>query len=155
MSDTAQRPTRADQVRTERRRKPGSTVNSGLKLHVDASLKDPAYEYRWVNDVPGRVQSFANQDWDRVDNAEIAGEGNANGTIPTKFVGMVSGGPTNAVLMRKRKDWHEADQIEKRKPLNAQDEAIRRGTIHQAQNEPELAGGIAYTPGGLNTITAG
>lgn len=151
MSETSNRPTRAEQVRTERRRKPGSMVNSGLKLHVDPSLKDPAYEYRWVNDVPGRVQSFTSQDWDRVESADIAGEGNSNGTIPTKFVG----NQTNAVLMRKRKDWYEADAKEKRKPLDAQDEAIKRGTIHQAQNEPELAGGIAYTPGGSNTITAG
>lgn len=148
-TDTAQRPSRADQVRTERRRKAGSTVNSGLKLHVDASLKDPAYEYRWVNDVPGRIQSFVGQDWDRVESAAIAGDGNSNGTIPTKFVG----NKTDAVLMRKRKEWFDADAKEKRKPLDQQDEAIRRGTIHQAQGSNELAGGIAYTPNGSNTIS--
>ena len=54
-TDTAQRPTRADQVRTERRKKPGATSISGLKLHIDRDKLDPAYEYRWVNDTPGRV----------------------------------------------------------------------------------------------------
>lgn len=145
---TAQRPNRADEVRAERRRKPGSTVQYGIKLHVDKDKLDPDYEYRWVNDAPGRVQALYEQDWDRVEDPQIAGEGNSAGTVPTKFVGNVAGAPTNAVLMRKRKEWFVADQKEKRKPLDEMDKAIRRGA---EQKDPELSD--AYTPNGSNSIS--
>lgn len=144
-----QRQTRADTVRNERRRKPGATVAAGLKLHVDADKLDPAYEYRWVNDAPGRVQQMYDQDWDKVEDATI---GNGEGTVPTIHVSGGSPTPTNAILMRKRKDWYEADQKEKQAPLDEMDQAIRRGVNHE-QQEPELRGGVAYTPGGSNTIS--
>ncbi len=147
-TDTAQRPTRADQVRTERRRKPGSTVLSGLRLHIDKDKLDPAYEYRWVNDTPGRVQQLYGQDWDKVESSDIAGS--SPGTVPTQHVGSEAGTPINAILMRKRKEFYAADQKEKQAPLDAMDESIRRGSAHQ-QAEPELRD-VAYTPGGTNTI---
>lgn len=146
-TDTAQRPSRADQVRTERRKKPGSTSISGLKLHIDKDKLDPAYEYRWVNDTPGRVNELYGRDWDKVEDASI---GSSAGTIPTMHVGSEGGTPINAILMRKRKEFYEADQKERQAPLDAMDAAIRGGTIHE-QTSPELAG-AAYTPGGSNTL---
>lgn len=133
----AERPNRAETERRERRKKRGSTVISGLKLHVDKSELDPAYEYRWVNDTPGRVQQMTNDDWDKV---EGRGE---------QHVGVDSGHSVKAVLMRKRKDWYEDDQKEKMKPLDEIDASIRRGAHHK---EPELAGEVAYTPG-TNSIS--
>jgi hypothetical protein len=147
-TDTAQRPTRADQVRTERRKKPGATSISGLKLHIDKDKLDPGYEYRWVNDTPGRVQQLYGEDWDKVEDASI---GSSAGTVPTQHVGSDAGKPINAVLMRKRKEFYAADQKEKQAPLDAMDAAIRGGTIHE-QATPELAGNVAYTPGGTNTL---
>jgi hypothetical protein len=149
MSDTAQRPTRADEIRTERRKKPGSTSISGLKLHIDKDKLDPAYEYRWVNDTPGRVQQLYGEDWDKVKAGDIT---SSPGTIPTQHVGSDAGKPINAILMRKRKEYYAADQKEKQAPLDAMDESIRRGVNHQ-NAEPELRGDIAYTPGGSNTIS--
>jgi hypothetical protein len=148
-TDTAQRPTRADQVRTERRRKPGSTAISGLRLHIDKDKLDDAYEYRWVNDTPGRVQQLYGQDWDKVEAADIGD--NTAGTVPTQHVGSDAGKPITAILMRKRKDFYDADQKEKQAPIDAMDESIRRGSAHQ-QAEPELRD-VAYTPGGVNTIS--
>lgn len=147
-TDTAQRPSRADQVRTERRKKPGSTAVSGLKLHIDKDKLDPAYEYRWVNDTPGRVNQLYEQDWDKVEDGSIV---SAPGTVPTQHVGSDAGRPINAILMRKRKEFYEADQKEKQAPLDAMDAAIRGGTIHE-KSSPELAGSVAYTPGGTNTL---
>lgn len=147
---TAPRPTRADEVRRERRRKPGSTSISGLKLHVDSDKLDPAYEYRWVNDRGGRVQQLFADDWDKVEDPTIVSS--AAGTVPTTQVGVDSGKPFEAVLMRKRKEWYQADQKEKQRPLDEIDESIRRGLNHQ-QAEPELRGEIAYTPGGSNTVS--
>jgi hypothetical protein len=149
-TDTAQRPTRADEVRTERRRKPGSTAISGLKLHIDKDKLDPAYEYRWVNDTPGRVQQLYGQDWDKVEAKDIGDS--PPGSVPTQYVGSDAGKPINAILMRKRREFYAADQKEKQAPLDAMDESIRRGVNHQ-QAEPELRGDIAYTPGGSNTVS--
>jgi hypothetical protein len=148
-ADTAQRPTRADQVRTERRRKPGSTTITGMKLHVDNSLLDPAYEYRWANDRNGRVQQLYADDWDKVEDPNIV---SSAGTVPTLQVGVDEGKPFNAVLLRKRKEWYQADQQEKQKPLDEIEESIRRGVGHQTA-EPELRGDVAYTPGGSNTVS--
>lgn len=148
-TDTAQRPSRADQVRTERRRKPGATNVSGLKLHIEKDKLDPAYEYRWVNDTPGRVQQLYGDDWDKVEDGSIV---SSPGTVPTQHVGSDNGQPINAVLMRKLKTFYQADQKEKQAPLDAMDESIRRGVNHQ-NAEPELRGDVAYTPGGSNTVS--
>lgn len=145
----SQRPTRADAERNERRRKPGATTISGLKLHVAPELLDPAYEYRWVNDEPGRVAGMYDNDWDKVEDKRIA---KGEGTVPTVHVSGASPTPVKAVLMRKRKEWYEADQKEKQKPLDEMDQSIRRGVNHE-QQEPELRGGVAYTPGGSNTVS--
>jgi len=147
-SQTAQRPDRAAEVKAARRRKPGSTVHAGLKLHVPDDMKDPAYEYRWVNDVPGRVQALYAQDWDKVESTQIAEDGNGGGTIPTKFVGNVGGAPTSAVLMRKRREFAEEDRRERFGALDETEKAIRRGT---ETKDPELSG--AYTPNGSNNIS--
>lgn len=149
MAEANQRPTRADEVRQERRRKRGSTVVSGLKLHVPTDKLDQRFEYRWVNDVPGRVQQMTDNDWDRVEDPSIA---SGVGSVPTVHVSGSSATPMSAVLMRKRKDWYEDDQKEKNKPLDEIDAAIRRGTVHE-RNEADLRGDVAYTPNGSNHVS--
>jgi hypothetical protein len=145
MAETAEKPSRADTVRTERRRTPGATVHSGIKLAVDEKHLDRnTYAYRWVNDRGTRVKNMEANDWDV---APIDGR-----STEKRVVGFDSGRPTNAVLMRKRKDWHAEDQKQKRKPLDEMEAAIKRGVAHS--NEADLRGGIAYTPG-TNTIDRG
>lgn len=140
------RPTRAEEMRTERRRNPGATTHYGVKLHVPDDKKDPLYEHRFVNDTADRIEAMKADDWDP---APIDGT-----TVSARHVGTDSGGKSiKAVLMRKRKDWYEADQKEKRKPLDEMEQSIRRGTAHQKTNEPELAGDVTYTPGnGINIL---
>lgn len=137
----AARESRADELRNERRRKPGDTVHSGLKLHVDKEHLDPRYEHRWATDKGMRVQELVANDYDP---APMAGR-----STETRVVGFDAGKPTKAILMRKRKDWYEDDQKQKRKPLDEMEAAIKRGVAHT--NEAELKGDIAYTPG-TNTI---
>jgi activator of 2-hydroxyglutaryl-CoA dehydratase len=145
MTDETTRPTRADEVRQERRRKPGETTHYGVKLHVPEDKKDPRYTYRHVNDTGDRIEAMKAEDWDP---APIDGK-----SVTSRHVGTDAGGKSiKAVLMRKQKAWYEADQKEKRKPLDEMEEAIKRGTAHTSSNEPELAGAVAYTPGGGNTI---
>lgn len=140
------RPTRADEVRQERRRVPGATTHYGLKLHVpENELDRKMYVYRHVNDVGNRVEEMKANDWDV---APLGGK-----SVDSRHVGEAGAGtPSKAVLMRKRKDWYDADQKEKMKPLDEIEKAIKRGTAHQASGEKELSGGVAYTPEGGNTI---
>lgn len=141
MADEANvRPSRAEEVRQERRRKPGSTVHYGIKLSVpEDQLDRNTYVYRHVNDVGNRIAQMEAEDWDK---APLDGN-----SVSARHVGTDEGGKSiPAVLMRKRKDWYNADQKEKQKPLDEIDEAIRRGTAHQKSGEGELSG-VAYTPG--------
>jgi hypothetical protein len=144
MSETQTKPTRAEEMRSQRRRTPGATVHSGIKLGVDPKKLDPRYEHRWVNDKGTRVQEMAANDYDP---APMDGR-----STETRVVGFDSGKPVEAVLMRKRKDWYAEDQKEKRKPLDEMEQAIKRGHAHS--NEAELRGDVAYTPG-TNTIDRG
>lgn len=143
------RANRADEVRQERRRKPGSTAHYGLKLSVpEEQLDRKTYEYRWVNDSPGRVQRMKDEDWDPAPEA-------ANGaSVEKRVVGTDAGKPTSGVLMRKRREWYADDQKEKMRPLNEMDAEIRRGKNHE-RTEPGTSGPDIYTPGGVNTIDSG
>jgi hypothetical protein len=145
-------PPRAEAVRAERRRKPGSEAFAGIKLSVDETKIDRTnYQYRFVNDHDNRVQKLYAQDWDVAPEADAKPDSNGMGSVSSALGGTDnSGKPYNQVLMRKPKDWFEADQREKQKPLDAMDEAIRRGRTNE-QNVP-LRGEGVYTPNGGNTI---
>lgn len=151
MADANQRPTRADEVRQERRRKPGQVAHTGVKLTADESKLDRKnFTYRWVRDQGSRMAQLHADDYDPAPEDAVLGNQGA-GTVGTKIGGTDENGkPYGMVLMRKRKDWYDADQKDKQKPLDEIDAAIRRGTVHE-RNEPELAGS-GYTPS-QNTIT--
>jgi len=148
----APRQDRATEVRSERRRKPGSVIHTGVQLGVDKSKLDEAnYAYRLVNDANGRVQQLEAQDWDMATDEKDALVGSTGaGSVQSKHAGHIEGKAFNAVLMRKPRKFHEEDQAAKQKPLDEMDEAIRRGQSH-ASTEPQLAAGT-YTPGGGNTL---
>jgi len=142
---------RADEVRTERRRKRGSVALSGLKLTTDESKLDRnRFSYRWVRDSGSRMQQLIADDYDPA--PEQAVEGNQGlGSVGQKIGGTEENGkPYGMVLMRKRKDWYDADQKEKARPLDEIDKQIKGGTVHE-KDFPELRSGT-YTPGGQNTI---
>lgn len=146
------RPTRAEEVRQERRKKPGSLEHLGMKLGVnEAALDRETYKYRWVNDKDNRVQQLTAEDWD-VAPEQAATQGDGAGTVQSKVVGTIAGKPYSGVLMRKRKDWFIEDRKSKQAELDVVDEAIRRGDNH-TKDSPELAGGRGYTPNGRNTVS--
>jgi hypothetical protein len=142
---------RAEEVRQERRRKPGSVVAAGIKLAVDESKLDRAnFEYRWAKDFGGRTSQLHAEDWDPAPE-QAALNATGPGTVNSTHGGVDEHGkPYNMVLLRKRKDWYRADQREKRKPLDEMDAAIRRGTNHQSETGQDA--GAFYTPGGGNKI---
>lgn len=142
---TNDKPSRADTVRQERRRKPGSVAHTGIKLSVDERKLDrKTYQYRFANDKDGRVQRLEAEDWD-IDPSQAKEDTNSLGTVSSAHAGVIEGKPFNAVLMRKRKDWYEADQKEKQRPLDEIEATIRRGKGASASGE--LSGEGVYTPG--------
>jgi hypothetical protein len=145
MSRTA----RAETTKNERRRRSDSGSSAGLKLHVPEDMKEKDFEYRWVNDRPGRVHQMTVQDdWDvvstdRPDQLTAAAEGSVMRRAVDKSTG------DNAVLLRKPKEYFEADQLEKRKPVDETEKALRRGPAPSSEG---LSGDEAYVPNGKNTI---
>ncbi len=140
---------RTEEVKSERRRRAGTGQANGLKLHVPDDMKDSNFEYRWVNDRPGRVhQLTAQDDWDvvstdRTDQLTAAAEGSVMRRAVDKATG------DNAVLLRKRKEFYEADKLEKQKPVDEMEKALRGGAAPSSEG---LSGPTAYVPGGKNTI---
>jgi hypothetical protein len=143
------RPARTEEVKVERRRRADSAAGVGLKLHVPNDRKDINFEYRWVNDRPGRIHQMTVQDdWDAVstdrpDQLTAAAEG----SVMKRAVDKVTG--DKAVLLRKPKHLFDADRLEKQKPVDAMEKALRGGPAPSAEG---ISGSEAYVPGGKNTI---
>jgi len=139
---------RAEEVATRRLRREGIGPERNLKLHIPSELKDPNYEHRWVNDRPGRVQQLTQQDdWEPVPGMEGVGLGKS---VTERAVDSYTG--ERAVLLRKPKEFYDADKKAEQKALDERDEAMRRGPLPT----PEGAGGgeadKVYTPGGRNIV---
>lgn len=136
---------RVEETKQRRRRREGMGPERNLKLTIPD--KDPDYEYRWVNNRPGRVHQLTkNDDWD------VAPEQNGPGlgTVGERTVDKSTG--EQAILLRKRKEFYDEDQREKEKLLKARDDAMRRGPLP----DPAGAGGdgdkSTYVPSGRNIV---
>lgn len=144
MSDI--RSNRQEQVSAQRRRRDTLGPNRNLKLHVQPEAKDPNFEYRWINNRPGRVQQLTHQDdYDIVSAADM--ESRSIGTTVERAGNSRDG--ESMILVRKPKAYHEEDRAKAAKAIDATEEAMRRS----APASPEgLSGPTAYVPGGKNTI---
>ena len=143
------RPPRSAEVQSQRRRRSDSAATAGLKLHVPEDMKDDKFEYRWVNDKPGRIHQLTKQDdWDvvstdRPDQLTAAAEGSVMKRSVDKSTG------DSAVLLRKPKDYFEADRREKQRPVDEIEKALRSGPAPSSEG---ISGSEAYVPNGRNTI---
>lgn len=145
---------RANEVRQERRRRRAGDLDAGMVLRLDLppglEEKYPNDEFRWVNDEGNRVHVLTTKDdYDIVPEVE----GRPVGTT-------VDGKPINAVLLRKPKEFAEADRREKLDRINRQEKAVltsvdpesawknpdaaisRAGNLH-ALSENKIQGGYA------------
>jgi len=103
------------------------TPVGGKRDVLTVSNKDPNYEYRWVNDTPGRIQRFMDGGWEVVNHdTEVGGEavdkGSRLGSAVTKSVG----GIMTAVLMRIPKEWYDEDQVAKQEAIKALEETMKQ-----------------------------
>lgn len=144
------RPARQQETQERRRRREGLGADRNLKLHVPENFKDRNFEYRWVNDRPGRVQQMTVQDdWETVStqDAMLLQEQVSEGTVVSRVADRYQGERT--VLLRKPKHYYEQDKAEEQKLLDERDKTMRNGALADPQG---LTGSEAYTPGGRNIV---
>jgi len=137
------RPPRTEEVKTERRRRTGTGAERNLKLHVPEEYKDPAFQYRWVNNVPGRVKQLTQMDDYEVVSSEEIDSGTSEGTVVKRTVDRNEG--DEAILLRKPRHYFDADKAEEQKLIDARDEQLRAGAAPSSEG---LSGSEAYVPGG-------
>lgn len=142
------RPSRADEVKSERRRQRGANQIMGLKLGVSESILDrQKFEYRWINDNGGRIEQMTTaDDWDLVPDPKMQGKPDADGlgSIISKVVGKgESGQPMRAYLARKPRQFYEEDQRDKRDSIKRTMDSIKRG---EPQTEAPALGKAGYVP---------
>lgn len=148
------RPSRQQEAQTQRRRRTSLGDDRNLKLYVPEQAKDPAFEYRWVNNRPGRVRHLTQEDdWDVVPSDKLGGDPD-----PEKSIGLgsnlervgnqVTG--ESMILVRKPKEFFEEDKKAEAAHLDALDETMRRGPA--PHSEGLGASDNAYVPGGRNTV---
>lgn len=137
---------RKEEVKQERRRRGGLNHGLNLKLHVPEESKDPNFVYRFINKRDGRIQQLTQMDdYDIVSNEDM--ESRSIGTTVERTANQRDG--EAMILVRKPKEYHEADKARKKQAIDAKEDAIRRG----APDSPEgLNGPSAYVPGGRNVV---
>jgi hypothetical protein len=106
------------------------TPINGQRSVLGVKGKDPAYEYRIVNDVNDRISEFEERGYEIVSDSGV--------TVGDKRVGKVAatGSPveisvgqgTKAYLMRIKKEWYAEDQKAKANHINAIEADIKAET---------------------------
>jgi hypothetical protein len=120
--------TRADSIKTERRRRNSDGLaGRGLRLRVDeAHLDRTKFEYRWANDTDNRVFDLTKaDDWEVVPDREGGIRPDSNGVGAE--VSVPVGGGQRSVLLRKLKDYHNDDELAKRRAIDETENAMRQG----------------------------
>lgn len=119
-----EKPTQAQERRVRR-------TPLGRRNKLTVENRDPNYHYRIVNDVDGRVQDMMELDYEIVTDAQV-GDKRVDTPSALGSAKQISvGGGIKAVVMRKRRDWHEQDQAEKQRQIDeleaSMNEAAKRG----------------------------
>lgn len=146
--------TRAQTEKTQRRRKRGGTVITGVKLAVSEDALDrDKFEYRFINDTPGRIEAMTkHDDWDLVDdpNKAVKDDGTNEGAKVSVVVGKGEhGNAQRAYLARKPKAYYKEDQVGKSKSLDRTMAGIKQG-VPQGEASGDL-NQTSYVPsGGIN-----
>jgi len=143
---------RSDQTATERRRRNGDALQGRRnRLHVDETQLDREnYEYRFVNDVPGRIHAFTvKDDWEMVPDRDniVKADGIGAGTEVAAHAGIgPSGAPMRSVLLRKPRKYYDDDEAAKQRQIDAREAGLKAGQAEGASIEN------GYVPQGGITI---
>ncbi len=153
MNDVAVKPkARVEEERSRRRRR--EDIGDGRLSNLTVAKKDPNYEYRWINDDPGRVHALTvRDDWDVVTHEE-AGEriekDRAVGSGIERVVDRATG--KRAVLVRKPKEFYIEDRKKLAASIDDLEQSIKRG---ETRGQDALTGPAAYVPAGGISLSNG
>jgi hypothetical protein len=103
-------------------------ANIGTRNVLTVNGKDPAYEYRVVNDVGDRISQFQEMGYEIVTDPKISvGDRRiANPTAEGSPVKVSVGGGTQGYVMRIKKEWYDEDQAAKQELPDRIEQAMRR-----------------------------
>lgn len=98
---------------------------SGPRDILTVAGKDPNYFYRWVKDLPGRIQRFLDGGYEIVNHDAQVGQrtvdsGSRLGTAITRL-----DGSNTLVLMRIPLEWYKEDQERKQAEIDAIEDSLR------------------------------
>lgn len=104
-----------------------TSINGGRNV-LTVSGKDPAYEYRVVNDDGDRISQFEEMGYEVVkdQNITVGDRRIANPTKEGSPIQISVGGGTKAYVMRIKKEWYDEDQAEKAKRIEESEKGMLR-----------------------------
>ncbi len=147
---------RIEEERARRRRREDITSGRQRNLAVEGEM-DSRFEYRWINDDPGRVHRLTvRDDWDVVTCESLGIRSDKDkgiGTGVERIVGKSDG--KRGILVRKPKEFYIEDKLKEQGLLDETDAAMKRGETKSPDGLREIEGGKAYVPSGGITIQDG
>ena len=104
----------------------------GTRNILTVKGKDPAYEYRIVNDVEDRITQFQEAGYEVVqsDTVEVGDKRAASGTPIGSAKTLSVGQGTKAYVMKIKKEWFEEDQRAKQGQITATEASIKDPTLN-------------------------
>lgn len=125
---------RAEQTKTERRRRNSNALGGGRqKLSISGELDTQNFSYRWVNDEGNRLHDLTtNDDWEVVSDRSGALKpgGSGVGSEVAQPVGVGGDGrQTRAVLLRKPKDYYNDDESAKQRRIDETESGLKAGAV--------------------------
>ena len=105
--------------------RPDRVPVSGHRNIMTVHDQDPAFVYRWVNDIEDRIEIFKLGGWKLVEDKHQIGDRKADGAsqldrVVTKNVGA----KRTAYLMRIEKEFYEEDQAAKERAIAEKEKAM-------------------------------
>lgn len=147
---------RIEEERARRRRREDITTGRLRNLAIDGDL-DSRYEYRWINDDPGRVHNLTvRDDWDIVTTEMLGARSEKDkgvGSNVERIVGKTDG--KRGVLVRKLKDYYVADKAKEQGQIDETENSMKRGKVNSPDGLRETEVDKSYVPSGGISIQDG
>ena len=126
------------QAKRENKRTP---IN-GRRGKLNVKGKDPAYEYRVVNNIDDRVEDFLAAGYELVKNDGTHKVGDKRVATPGSLDSNVEfsvGGGDKAILMRIKKEWYDEDQKAKQRGIDELESTIRNPNTEGIHGKVEIS----------------
>lgn len=108
---------------------------SGKRDILTVQRKNPAYKYRWVSDIPGRIERFKLGGWElETGDVGAVGQRKADSSTGTSSVIANRGGSTTQYLMRIKREWYEEDRKARDVEVDKSEEALKRNMKQTASD---------------------